>query len=632
MVIILMKRLSLLSFLLFAFLFVQAGSGGPDGFGYTWIDSDEPGGPAFNWVDITAWPDAVQVTGMADDNARGPFDLGFDFRYYWVDYSRVKIGSNGWLSFENPANLGSCFQAMPTASNTPNSTLAPFMSDLSFTSSYPTLPNVGEVWYWSNLQDSFVVSYLNVPWWNDDNGGTAPPDWAGSNSFQIIFDASDSSITYQYLDLSPGDMPFYPTCDRDIIIGLEGPLGTNGLELYREAFPADSFAIHFVYPKEDTFLVIDGSPVSCLNPESRGEIFFTDTDIPLSATIANLGNTDFPSDLNLTYKVISQQLSPQWQRNDTIAPVPVGSAVTLAFSLPNGLSNKGQYYFETELSNADDVNGTNDKQVAELLLIEQGAEYHDICYCTGFNPDAVLAWPVSFTGKFGGGVFIDPPIDAYTIDTVEAFVIGNDGLPQTPMLADFRIELLGVDTSGLPGAVLASQTVSRFDAVEDAWNTVVFDPPVSVDSSGFFLAWIQLGNGIGLGAETIGPKSRQSFEVLSDEWGPYRFREGQDLLLRAHVRDLSVGRVEELSRELAFQLGPNPGQDHFLVDFEVQKGGISSLQILDLTGKLVYAEDLGRLGPGSHTFQIQPELSAGTYLVRLRVGNSSSTLKWSSLR
>lgn len=628
-----MRRLIFLTTLLFAYFSIQAGSGGPDDFGYTWIDSDEQGGPTFNWIDITAFPGAVQTNGMADDNAIGPFDMGFDFRYYWVDYHKIKIGSNGWLSFENPTNLGSCFQGMPTASGTPNTTIAPYMSDLSFTSSYATLPNIGEVWYWSNLTDSFIVSYLNVPWWNTDNGGTTPPDWAGSNTFQIIFDGSDSSITYQYLDLSPADMPFYPDCDRDIIVGLEGPLGTNGLELYRETIPSDSFAIHFIYPKEDTFEVVDGSPVSCLNSESRGGIFFTDTDIPLNTTIANLGNTAFPSDLNLSYKVTNQQFQLQWQSLDTIPPVPVGTDTTLSFLLPMGLSSTGQYYYETKLTNPDDVNGTNDKVVAELTLIEQGAEYHDICYCTGFNPDAVLSWPVSFTGKFGGGVFIDPPINAYTVDTVEAYIIGNDGNPQTPMIADFRIELLAPDTAGLPGQVLASKMVSRLDALEDAWNTIVFDPPVAIDSAGFFLAWIQLGNGIGLGAETIGPKSRQSFEVLSDQWGPYRFRDSQDLLLQAKVRDLSVGRDDRVVTPiLSARLAPNPGSDHFRLICEVEEKGNGSVQVMDLAGKVLLSKELGKITPGNHSFLFEPTLPPGAYLIQLQIGDAAFSSKWVSLR
>lgn len=628
-----MRRFLLLNTLLFAFLSIQAGSGGPDGFGYTWKDSDDPNGPTFNWIDITALPNAVPVSGMADDNSRGPFCLGFDFRYYWIDYDKVTIGSNGWLSFENPTNLGSCFQAMPTTNGTPNSTLAPYMSDLSFTSSFMTLPNNGEVWYWTNMTDSFIVSYLNVPWWKNDNMGGSPPDWAGDNSFQIILDATDSSITYQYLHLTPGDMPLYPDCDKDIIIGLENPLGTQGLELYREAFPDDSLAIQFIFPTQDTFDVIDGAALSCLNPESRGGIFFTDTDIPLNTTMANLGNTAFPSDLNLDYKVTSQQFQLQWQAMDTIGPIPVGEDTTLSFLLPMGLSNTGQYYFETQLFNGDDFNNNNDKAQTELLLIEQGAEYHDICYCTGFTPNEVMSWPISFTGKFGGGVFIDPPIAAFTIDTVEAWIVGNDGNPQTPLLADFRIEILEADTGGLPGTVVASQTVSRTDAVEDGWNTIVFDPPVAMDSAGFFLAWVQLGNGIGLGAETIGPKSRESFEVLSDQWGPYRFGESQDLLLRAQIRDLSVSREkEQIAPELNAWIAPNPGQDHFRIGFELERPATALVQVLDLTGKILLTNELGRLSPGNHQINSEPELPPGTYLIRLQAGSSSHTFKWSALR
>ena len=550
-----------------------------------------------------------------------------------LDNDKIKVGSNGWLSFENPTNLGSCFQSMPTASNTPNSTLAPFMSDLSFTSSYATLPNIGEVWCWSNNQDSFVVSYLDVPWWNTDNSGTTPPDWIGANSFQIILDATDSSITYQYLSLSSNDLPTYP-CQNDLIIGMEDPLGTNGLQLYQETFPPDSFAIEFIYPKEDTFEVVDAGLVSNLNPRSRGQIFFTENDISLNSTLANLGNTPFQSDLIVQHKVLSQQFQLQWQKTDTVMPIPVGEDSTFAFVVPMGLANPGQYYFESSLFNSEDVNDNNDEISAELLLIEDGQEYHELCFCTGFNPDAVLAWPVSFAGKYGGAVFYEPPFTAgTTIDTVEAWIEGNDGLPQTPLLADFQIEILLPDSNGLPGTVLASKQVSRFDAIEDNWNKIGFDPPVPVDSGGFFVAWLQLGNGIGLGAETIGPKSRQSFEVVADDWGPYRFRNGQDLLLRARVRDLLLP-VEGPNPvpDLEVWIAPNPGTDRFEVGFKLRAPSVVKVEVLDLSGKVLVRETTGKMTPGHQKVALDAPVPPGIYLVRLQAGPVTQTFKWSSVR
>ena len=69
----------------------------PDMFGYRWMDSDEPGGPIFDWVDITAVGTPIPFTG--DDQNLGPFPIRF---YLPVLRERRSTSSgqstNGWVS------------------------------------------------------------------------------------------------------------------------------------------------------------------------------------------------------------------------------------------------------------------------------------------------------------------------------------------------------------------------------------------------------------------------------------------------------------------------------------------------------------------------------------------------------
>ncbi|MDK9700525.1 MAG: hypothetical protein OEM52_10315 [bacterium] len=82
-------------------------TGGPDGFGYRFMDSNEPGGPTYSWIT----PSGTTVSGWngADDGYAGPYDIGFTFRYYGLDYTQFYPGTNGRIQFGTPTagNYGS---------------------------------------------------------------------------------------------------------------------------------------------------------------------------------------------------------------------------------------------------------------------------------------------------------------------------------------------------------------------------------------------------------------------------------------------------------------------------------------------------------------------------------------------
>jgi subtilisin family serine protease len=79
--------------------FIDAkGQGGPDPCGYTFIDSDEPGGPSFNWIEISGTGTNLN---LSDDTYFFPINLPFNFNFYDTDYTQVAVGSNGAVYFMN---------------------------------------------------------------------------------------------------------------------------------------------------------------------------------------------------------------------------------------------------------------------------------------------------------------------------------------------------------------------------------------------------------------------------------------------------------------------------------------------------------------------------------------------------
>ncbi len=179
------------------------GSGGPDAFGYNWIDSDEPGGPVYNWVDISGTGTSIS---LGDDDFE-EVALPFTFEFYGIPQSLVKIGSNGYLTFGGD---GTDFTNDPIPTNTdPNDLIAVYWDDLDPGN------GTGNIYYQDMGDGRFIVQWDELPHFPND----------GSFTFQAILNASGSML-FQYENIAPaaGD-------ENSATIGIEDATASDGLQV-----------------------------------------------------------------------------------------------------------------------------------------------------------------------------------------------------------------------------------------------------------------------------------------------------------------------------------------------------------------------------------------------------------------
>lgn len=459
-----MKKVVQLTLFSFTFLIAPhsfALSGGPDAYGYTWKDSNEPGGPTYNWIDISTI--GTLVTGLADDNSSPSLlNMGFNFHYYWADYNKVKIGSNGWISFDNPSNIASCFPAMQTPGGAADNILAAFMTDLTFLGA----GNIGTVHYWTNLNDTFIVQYTNAPYWQ-----AALPGYNGSNSFQIILNGNDSSITYQYQAVSPVNDIL--GCN-DFVVGIENLTGAIGLNVYLDVMPPTNYSIKFKYPPVPLIAVQDATPFWLENTGSKGEFFGAGT-IPLKSNIKNVGNANLVSSTTINCQVRDLAFVLIHQDNDTINPLNAGFSTLVNF-VPATILTAGQYSFQVSTNNPADANPTNNIRLSELEVIN-ACSSTAMSYHTPNIPDQQVSWNAGTGGDDGIGVFYKPPVYPVTINSLDFYVQNalGDGFIATIYANDAPF--------GAPGTVLFTDTVLGPSVVTASWNNVPVSS-VNIDSAG----------------------------------------------------------------------------------------------------------------------------------------------------
>jgi bacillopeptidase F len=200
------------------------GHGGPDAFGYKWIDSDEPNGPQYVWEDISSTGTLVTnwiasgTFNPKDEGYAGPFPLGFNFKFYGNIKTQIYVSSNGLVLFAPVTSNIFTNAAIPNAA-VPNEFIAPFWDDLDGVSS-------GTVHY---KQDGnrFIVQFTG--WHRYSN--------QGSLTFQVILYSSGKILVY-YNNMT-GTL-------NSATVGIENAAGTAGLQVaYNANYVANNKALQF---------------------------------------------------------------------------------------------------------------------------------------------------------------------------------------------------------------------------------------------------------------------------------------------------------------------------------------------------------------------------------------------------
>ena len=613
---------------LFTLLLAFAGAAGsalaqnssvlPDTYGYTWKNNSAAGGPTYAWRDITTR--GTLITGLDDDNSAGMFNMGFTMKYYWVDVSRVKVGSNGWVSFGEIGNIAHGFPNMPQVDANANF-VAPFMADMNFSSA--TAPNPGRAYYYTNNVDTMIISYENVPYWQN-----AAVDFVGSNSFQVIFAKADNSITFQYKNMNPV-IPNITTLN-DAVVGIENITQTIGLEVMKDMIPANNTAYKFYRPATSSYQVVDLK--ANWNTDNRnGAVFgLTNQSMPISGNVANVGNTHISTPFQVRSQV--RQVSTGGIRYTQTANLPkLRQGTDTTYNQTTGFTpaTEGTYSLTSTILLSSDANSLNNNNISEIVAIDTTGKKREVSllYNDGF--------PESFT-SFGAGMYFKPPFYPTEVRTIEAYLATAQGT--TTAANGFTVSLYAENpvTGGL-GALLFDTVLTAGNVIINATNSIEIPQPQleMITSGGFYVTWVPnvpagATANVYVGVDENPPFSFRTFEVQAGNITDFRTADTEDFMINAIIGTKIMGPAgikKDRNGVIGFSnVYPNPTADKVTFEYALKENAPVELTITNVIGSKVKTVSFGKQNAGvqKETLSVA-NLKAGVYFCSLKVGENVVT-------
>jgi len=311
-------------------------TGGPDDFGYEWIDSEELGGPLFSWVEI-----AGTGTNMVMGDDSHYWGIPFPFTFYGTSYDTLAVGSNGPVYFiDNYLGLGNTPIPDSNAYNV-DTFIAVYWDDLD--------PSTAGAVYYEIIGDTLIVEWDNVPLYGTSDYQT----------FQVLILGSTGDIVMQYHTITADS-------GSGATIGIQGSPVTPplwGLEYaYNSPVLYDGLAIRFFIAARD----VGTSEITVPTPVPE------DTTFNPTARVMNYGNIMESFD-------VTCEINPgAYTSTAAVSNLDYGDSIEVTFPDPFTFSS-GPYTVTVYTQLMNDANTANDTLEKIIDTYEPGVtegEHH----------------------------------------------------------------------------------------------------------------------------------------------------------------------------------------------------------------------------------------------------------------
>ena len=387
------------------------------GFGYTWIDSDEPGGPVYNFTDITAT--GTEITGILGGDGSTDVSLPFIFEFYGQPNSTLWINANGFVSFEEPSGLTFINDQIPDPTGT-NAVIAGLWDDIE-------PQNFDGSVHYQAFTDRFIIQYTNA---------------------SRFFGADDQEVTFQIVLLDNGNIDiFYEDVESALFltqatVGIENYDGSDGAQVvFNAPYIKDNLALRFIKPAFAlTPFISAASPVAGVVP-AGGQV---DVAVTLDAT--NLNDGQYFDELNVS-------------SNDPVNPSVTGLFNLTVIGFPEIAADQDSITFDPLFIGLDESK--------TFTISNTGTKTLEISAINSFNPDFTL--DTSGPASILPGESIDVNVnfapssagsltDLITITSDDAF--GNDFFLVYLFGTGVEPPVVGADPDSVNAVVYETESVS----------------------------------------------------------------------------------------------------------------------------------------------------------------------------